>query len=68
MSSVEETGAVFAHDVDITGVARFRHFGAEGPLYEILGPSGDDRVRIRVVQSGEELTYPAAAARQDPRA
>jgi hypothetical protein len=68
MTGVEETGAVFAHDIDMTGVARFRHFGAEGPLYEILGPSGDDRVRIRVVHSGEELTYSTAAARQDPKA
>jgi hypothetical protein len=51
----------------------FRTFGLLGPVYEILdladpktGP--DVNVRVRVVESGEELDYPLAAALDDPLA
>jgi hypothetical protein len=51
----------------------FRTFGRLGPVYEILDIAGpetgaDVNVRIRVIESGEELEYPLAAAMDDPLA
>lgn len=49
----------------------FRTFGRLGPVYEVLrvrepstGPSV--MLHIRVIESGEELDYPLAAALDDP--
>jgi hypothetical protein len=67
-AGVEERGAVFIHDVELAGAARFRRFGSEGPMYEVTGSAGPDHLRIRVFHSGEELDYPAAAAMSDPLA
>lgn len=67
MSGVEEEAVVFHHPAAFTGLDRFRRFGSDGPLYEILGQSGE-RVRIRVVESGEEVEYPMQSAQQDPLA
>ena len=45
----------------------FRRFGAYGPVYQVLqADDGSDALRIRVVESGEELSYPYLEALQDP--
>ena len=48
-----------------------RRFGPFGPVYEVTGAAGPDargreQVRIRVVESGEELDYPVDEVRADP--
>lgn len=53
-------------------VGTFRRFGAAGPVYEIAAagkelPDGDVAMRIRVVESGEELDYPYSAIIEDPK-
>jgi hypothetical protein len=53
-------------------IGTWRRFGAVGPVYEIIGtgdqlPNGDRRMRVRVVESGEELDYPLAEILADPR-
>ena len=53
-------------------VGTWRRFGAVGPVYEIIGsggvlPGGDCVMRIRVVESGEELDYRLAEILDDPR-
>lgn len=50
----------------------WRRFGAVGPVYEIIGagdalPDGDRRMRIRVVESGEEVDYRLTDILDDPR-
>ena len=65
MEGVEEEAVAFRHAGPFAGLSRFRHFGSEGPLYEVLAHSGD-KVRIRVVESGEETDYPATSAESDP--
>ncbi len=54
-------------------VGTFRTFGIFGPAYEILqinepasGPNVT--VRIRVVESGEQLDYPLSDTLDDPQA
>ena len=48
---------------------RFQRFGADGPIYEVIGEGGaPDLVAIRVIESGEELDYAFARARCDPEA
>jgi len=54
-------------------IGSVRTFGRVGPMYEVLTTSGaatgsDVVLRIRVVESGEELDYPLAAALDDPLA
>ncbi len=56
-------------DGDLTGA--IRRFGEFGPVYEVIGDAGRDargraQVRIRVVESGEELDYPIDEVRADP--
>lgn len=53
-------------------VGTWRRFGAVGPVYEIVGlgraPSNRDRtMRIRVVETGEELDYRLAEILDDPK-
>jgi hypothetical protein len=53
-------------------VGTWRRFGAVGPVYEIIGtggelPGGDQVMRIRVVETGEELDYRLAEILDDPR-
>src|ERR1700733_9635960 len=53
-------------------VGTWRRFGAVGPVYEIIHAGtelgGGDRVmRIRVVETGEELDYRLAEILDDPR-
>jgi hypothetical protein len=52
-------------------VATLRRFGLSGPAYEVLGPAAADQnglpqMRIRVLESGEELDYPVRDIMADP--
>jgi hypothetical protein len=48
-------------------VGSFRSFGALGPVYEVIGlVPGTGAVRLRVLESGEELDYPVADLLDDP--
>jgi hypothetical protein len=54
-------------------VGSFRTFGRLGPVYEVLRaiePATGSNVllRVRVVESGEELDYPLGDALDDPLA
>ncbi len=53
-------------------IGSWRRFGAVGPVYEIVGvtePKAADRprMRVRVLETGEELDYPLAEILDDPR-
>jgi hypothetical protein len=53
-------------------VGTWRRFGVVGPVYEIIGsgtelPDGDRLMRIRVVETGEEVDYRLAEILNDPR-
>jgi Family of unknown function (DUF5397) len=53
-------------------VGTWRRFGAVGPVYEIIGvrhelTCGDRPMRIRVVETGEEVDYRLAEILDDPR-
>jgi hypothetical protein len=53
-------------------VGTWRRFGSVGPVYEIIRAgrklSGGDRLmRVRVVESGEELDYRLAEIPDDPK-
>ena len=55
-----------------TLLGTWRRFGVAGPVYEIIGigrdvPGQDRTLRIRVVESGEELDYRLAEILDDPR-
>jgi hypothetical protein len=56
----------------ISLVGTWRRFGAVGPVYEIIAtgvelPGGDRMMRIRVVESGEEVDYRFTDILDDPR-
>ncbi len=44
-----------------------RRFGPDGVLYEVTGEAKGGRVRIRVLDTGEEAFYPLVKALADPR-
>ncbi|CAK0758816.1 DUF1905 domain-containing protein [Azospirillaceae bacterium] len=51
---------------------RWRRFGLVGPVYEILGkekdlPDGDSLMRVRVVETGEEIAYKLTDIMDDPK-
>ena len=53
-------------------VGTWRRFGIAGPVYEIIGagkelPEGDRLMRVRVVETGEEVDYRLAEILDDPR-
>ena len=53
-------------------IGTWRRFGPLGPVYEILAAGsslagGDRSMRIRVVESGEELDYRLSEILDDPR-
>ncbi len=53
-------------------VGTWRRFGVVGPVYEILGeegdlPDGDKLMKIRVVETGEEVTYRLTDILDDPK-
>jgi hypothetical protein len=53
-------------------VGTWRRFGLAGPVYEIVGlgkelPDHDRMMRVRVVETGEELDYRFTEILDDPR-
>jgi hypothetical protein len=53
-------------------IGTWRRFGSAGPVYEIIAASqkqqGSDRfMRVRVVETGEELDYRLSEILDDPR-
>jgi hypothetical protein len=53
-------------------VGTWRRFGVAGPVYEIIGMGNtkdnlDRTMRIRVIESGEELDYLLSSVLEDPR-
>ena len=53
-------------------VGTWRRFGAVGPVYEIIRageklPDGDCLMRVRVVESGEEVDYRLTDILDDPK-
>lgn len=56
----------------IERIGTWYRFGEFGPVYEVLGEGatlfkGGRTMRIRVLESGEELDYPVSAILDDPR-
>ena len=47
-------------------VGSFRTFGEYGPTYQVVSTVNGQKVHVVVVQTGEELDYPAAQALDDP--
>lgn len=52
-------------------VGSWRRFGPVGPVYEIIGsgdmlPDGDWLMRVRVLETGEEIDYRLTAILDDP--
>lgn len=47
-------------------IGTVHRFGKNGVLYEVVRPVDDMSVMIRVLDTGEETTYPIADVRQDP--
>jgi hypothetical protein len=51
------------------GLKPFQRFGADGPIYEVLGTGATPKtVRVRVLKSGEEFDYRLSDAQSDPAA
>lgn len=53
-------------------IVTWRRFGISGPAYEILAegeklPTGDETLRIRVIETGEELDYKLTDILDDPK-
>ena len=53
-------------------IGTWRRFGSLGPLYEIMKagdqlPDGDCMMRIRVVETGEEIEYRLTDILDDPK-
>lgn len=49
-------------------IGTYRTFGKYGPVYEVLRSAGSQKVRIVVVETGEEIDYPTDQALEDPMA
>jgi hypothetical protein len=51
-------------------IGAVKTFGEYGPMYQVTGPvvahSGDPKVRILVIESGETLDYDLGAVLADP--
>jgi hypothetical protein len=55
-----------------TLIGTWWRFGISGPVYEIISPgeklpTGDETLRVRVLETGEELDYKLADILDDPR-
>lgn len=53
-------------------IGTWRRFGISGPVYEILAegeklPTGDETLRVRVIETGEELDYKLTDILDDPK-
>lgn len=49
-------------------IGTYRTFGEAGPVYEVVRKVDGATVHIVVVETGEELNYPAVEALNDPEA
>ena len=54
-----------------TLVGTFRRFGQFGPSYEVLGPgspgkAGEPRLRVRLIETGEEAEHGVEHVLSDP--
>lgn len=49
-------------------IGSFHRFGESGVAYEVLQLQSDTHARIRVLESGEELSYPVKDITTDPQA
>lgn len=49
-------------------VGSFHRFGESGVAYEVLRLQDETHARIRVLESGEELSYPVKDIAADPQA
>jgi len=47
-------------------IGSVRRFGPDGILYEIKSVIDESSVLVRVIETGEEVIYPADAVHQDP--
>ncbi|HEX4140027.1 MAG TPA: DUF5397 family protein [Candidatus Methylacidiphilales bacterium] len=57
----------------VVAVGQYKTFGAEGPIYKVLGlghesAQGEWVVPIRVIETGEELDYRYSRFVKDPEA
>jgi hypothetical protein len=55
-----------------TLIGTWRRFGVAGPVYEIVSEgkrltTGDETLRVRVIETGEELDYKLADILEDPK-
>ena len=71
MDQVQQDAVILPQRANSVGT--WRRFGAVGPIYEIVGagresPNGDYLMRIRVVESGEEVDYRLGDMLDDRRA
>jgi hypothetical protein len=69
MADVQSDKATLLEPSKLIGT--WRRFGVFGPVYEIIGASkeftgGDQQMRVRVVETGEELDYRLAEILDDP--
>jgi hypothetical protein len=69
MADIQSEKAMFLEPSKLVGT--WRRFGLYGPVYEIIGggkesAGGDQLVRVRVVETGEELDYRLAEILDDP--
>lgn len=53
-------------------VGTWRRFGLVGPVYQVIGegdklPDGDRLMRVRVIETGEEVDYRLTNILDDPR-
>jgi Family of unknown function (DUF5397) len=70
MITQTQTATALPQPANLVGTCR--RFGAVGPVYEIVAtgrelPGGDRLMRVRVVETGEELDYRLAEILDDPR-
>jgi hypothetical protein len=70
MEQVHSDGGTLPKPVNLVGT--WRRFGAVGPVYEIIGighelSGGDRLMRVRVVETGEEVDYRLTEILDDPR-
>ena len=69
MADVQSEKAALLERLKLVGT--WRRFGVFGPVYEIVGAGaalagGDQHMRVRVVETGEELDYRVAEILADP--
>ncbi len=70
MGHTNANSSVLLNPTNLVGT--WRRFGLVGPVYEIIEagdelPDGDRMMRVRVVESGEEVDYRFTAILDDPR-